>query len=157
MNNLILIPSLFICFSTDLNGLIILPHLGQIFPENIPSDTTNPVGIIQDAINNYFRHKAFGKTKLNGEIILIITDGIQDACQAVCEVITNSTHKMEYEKELGISIIELVHDPQSRKFLKSLDDQLQSINAKLGIYNTINLENLEAMSLTDLLIDVIND
>ena len=57
--------------------------VGQIFVENIPGDTTNLVGVLQDAINNYFQSKAVGKTKPNGEIILIITGGIKNDRQCV--------------------------------------------------------------------------
>ncbi|WP_016952061.1 VWA domain-containing protein [Anabaena sp. PCC 7108] len=129
----------------------------QIFEECIPADTTNLVGVLQDAINNYFTRKAAGKSKPNGEIILVITDGRQDDKQAVCEVIINATHKMEHEKELGISIIQVGNDPQATKFLKALDDQLQSIGAKFDICDTVALDDLENMSLVDVLINAIND
>jgi hypothetical protein len=59
-------------------------ELGQIFPGNIPADTINLVSVLQDVINNYFRPKVVGKTKPNGAIISIITDGIQDNFDAVC-------------------------------------------------------------------------
>jgi uncharacterized protein with von Willebrand factor type A (vWA) domain len=131
--------------------------VAQIFAENLPADTTNLVGVLQDAINNYFQRKAAGKSKPNGEIILVITDGIPHDRQAVYEVIINATHKMEHEKELGISIIQVGSDPQARKFLKALDDQLQSIGAKFDICDTITLEDLEEMSLTDVLMNAIND
>jgi hypothetical protein len=131
--------------------------ISEIFAENIPADTTNLVGVLQDAINNYFKRKAAGLSKPNGEIILVLTDGRQDDKQAVCEVIINATHKMEHEKELGISIIQVGSDPQATKFLKALDDQLQSVGAKFDICDTITLEQLEEMSLTDVLINAIND
>jgi hypothetical protein len=47
---------------------------------------------------------------------------------------------------MAISIIELVHDPQARKFLKALDNKLKSVGAKLEIYHS---SNLEEMILTD--------
>ncbi|MBK1990936.1 VWA domain-containing protein [Sphaerospermopsis aphanizomenoides BCCUSP55] len=131
--------------------------VAQIFAENIPADTTNLVGVLQDAINNYFQRKAAGKTKPNGEIILVITDGTPNDRQAVYEVIINATHKMENDQELGISIIQVGADPQATKFLKALDDKLQSIGAKFDICDTITLEDLEEMSLTDVLMNAIND
>ncbi|MFM2064169.1 MAG: hypothetical protein RLZZ507_3840 [Cyanobacteriota bacterium] len=131
--------------------------VSQIFAENQPADTTNLVGVLQDAINNYFTRKAAGKTKPNGEIILVITDGIPYDRQAVCEIIINATHKMEHEKELGISIIQVGSNSQATKFLKALDEQLQSIGAKFDICDTITLEDLEEMNLTDVLWNAIND
>ncbi|MBD2691723.1 vWA domain-containing protein [Anabaena catenula] len=129
----------------------------QIFEENIPDDTTNLVGVLQDAINNYFTRKAAGQSKPNGEIILVITDGRQDDKQAIYEVIINATHKMEHEKELGISIIQVGNDPQAKKFLKALDDQLQSVGAKFDICDTVAFDDLENMNLVDVLINAIND
>jgi hypothetical protein len=41
---------------------------------------------------------------------------------------------------LEISIIELVHDPQARKFIKALDNKLKIIGTKLEICDSINLE-----------------
>ncbi|MBD2292705.1 hypothetical protein H6G06_04190 [Anabaena sphaerica FACHB-251] len=131
--------------------------VAQIFAENLPADTTNLVGVLQDAINNYFARKAVGKTKPNGEIFLVITDGIPDDRQAVYEIIINATHKMEHEKELGISIIQVGSDSQATKFLKAVDNELQSIGAKFDICDTITLEDLEEMSLTDVLMNAIND
>lgn len=129
----------------------------QIFEENIPDDTTNLVGVLQDAINNYFTRKAAGQSKPNGEIILVITDGRQDDKQAIYEVIINATHKMEHEKELGISIIQVGNDPQATKFLQALDDQLQSVGAKFDICDTLSFDDLENMNLVDVLINAIND
>ncbi|MHC5730033.1 MAG: VWA domain-containing protein, partial [Nostoc sp.] len=59
----------------------------QIFLENDPSGTTNLASVLQDALNNYFQRKAAGKTKPNGETILVITDGEPDDRKAVFEVI----------------------------------------------------------------------
>ncbi|MEA5577161.1 VWA domain-containing protein [Anabaena sp. UHCC 0451] len=131
--------------------------VSQIFSENIPADTTNLVGVLQDAINNYFTRKAAGKTKPNGEIILVITDGITNNRQAVCEIIINATLKMEHEKELGISIIQVGADSQATKFLNAVDNELQSIGAKFDICDTITLDDLEEMSLTDVLINALTD
>lgn len=131
--------------------------VAQIFSENLPADTTNLVGALQDAINNYFTRKAAGKTKPNGEIILIITDGIANNRQAVCDLIINATHQMEYEQELGISIIQVGSDSQATKFLNAVDNELQSIGAKFDICDTMTLEDIESMNLTDVLMKAIND
>ncbi|WP_353929702.1 VWA domain-containing protein [Okeanomitos corallinicola TIOX110] len=131
--------------------------VAQIFAEEIPADSTNLVGVLQDAINNYFSRKVTGKTKPNGEIILVITDGTQHNQQAVCEIIINATHKMDNEKELGISFIQVGSDSQATKFFQSLDDKLQSIGAKFDICDTIKLEDLQEISLTEVLMNAIND
>ncbi|MEH1951535.1 VWA domain-containing protein [Nostoc sp. C052] len=131
--------------------------VAQIFLENDPSGTTNLAGVLQDALNNYFQRKAAGKSKPNGETILVITDGEPDDRKAVFEVIIHATRQMERDEELGISIIQVGSDAQATKFLKALDDQLQSVGAKFDICDTVTLDDLEEMSLVDVLTNAITD
>jgi uncharacterized protein with von Willebrand factor type A (vWA) domain len=131
--------------------------VAQIFSENDPAGTTNLAGVLQDAINNYFQRKASGKTKPNGETILVITDGEPDDRKAVFEVIISATRQMERDEELGISIIQVGSDAQATKFLKALDDQLEGVGAKFDICDTITLDDMEEMSLADILMNAITD
>jgi uncharacterized protein with von Willebrand factor type A (vWA) domain len=131
--------------------------VAQIFLENDPSGTTNLAGVLQDALNNYFQRKAAGKSKPNGETILVITDGEPDDRKAVFEVIIHATRQMERDEELAISIIQIGSDAQATKFLKALDDQLQSVGAKFDICDTVTLDDLEEMSLVDVLTNAITD
>jgi len=131
--------------------------VAQIFLENDPAGTTNLAGVLQDAINNYFQRKAAGKSKPNGETILVITDGEPDDRKAVFEVIIHATRQMERDEELAISIIQVGLDAQATKFLKALDDQLQSVGAKFDICDTVTLDDLEDMSLVDVLTNAITD
>ncbi len=131
--------------------------VAQIFLENDPSGTTNLAGVLQDATKNYFQRKAAGKTKANGETILVITDGEPDDRKAVFEVIISTTRQMERDEELGISIIQVGNDAQATKFLKALDDQMQSVGAKFDICDTITLDDMEDMSLADVLMNAVTD
>jgi uncharacterized protein with von Willebrand factor type A (vWA) domain len=131
--------------------------VAQIFLENDPAGTTNLASVLQDAINNYFQRKAAGKTKPNGETILVITDGEPDDRRAVFEVIIQATRQMEKDEELAISMIQVGSDAQATKFLKALDDQLQGVGAKFDICDTVTLEDLEDMSLADVLMNAITD
>ncbi|MBD2413699.1 hypothetical protein FACHB389_15985 [Nostoc calcicola FACHB-389] len=131
--------------------------VAQIFLENDPAGTTNLAGVLQDATNNYFQRKAAGQSKPNGETILVITDGEPDDRKAVFEVIIHATRQMERDEELGISIIQVGSDAQATKFLKALDDQLQSVGAKFDICDTVTLDDLEEMSLVDVLSNAITD
>ncbi|NJM69928.1 MAG: VWA domain-containing protein [Scytonema sp. RU_4_4] len=131
--------------------------VAQIFLENDPGGTTNLAGVLQDATNNYFQRKAAGQTKLNGETILVITDGEPDDRKAVFEVVINASHQMERDEELGISIIQVGSDAQATKFLKALDDQMESVGAKFDICDTITLDEMEDMSLADVLMNAVTD
>ncbi|WP_353929703.1 VWA domain-containing protein [Okeanomitos corallinicola TIOX110] len=129
----------------------------QIFQENDPAGTTNLASVLQDALNNYFQRKAAGQTKANGDTILVVTDGEPDDRKAVFEVIISATRQMDKDEELGISMIQVGSDPQATKFLKALDDQLQSVGAKFDICDTVTLDDLEEMSLSDVLMNAITD
>lgn len=131
--------------------------VAQIFQENDPAGTTNLAAVLQDAVNNYFQRKAAGQTKPNGETILVITDGEPDDRRAVFEVIIKATSQMERDEELAITMIQVGSDAQATKFLKALDDQLQGVGAKFDICDTITLDDLEDMSLADVLMNAIND
>jgi uncharacterized protein with von Willebrand factor type A (vWA) domain len=131
--------------------------VSQIFQENEPAGTTNLAGVLNNVLDNYFQRKASGQTKPNGETILVITDGEPDDRKAVFEVIIQATRRMDRDEELGISIIQVGADPQATKFLKALDDQLQGVGAKFDICDTLILEDLEDMSLADVLANAIND
>jgi uncharacterized protein with von Willebrand factor type A (vWA) domain len=131
--------------------------VAQIFLENDPAGTTNLAGVLQNALDNYFQRKAAGKTKPNGETILVVTDGEPDDRKAVFEVIIKATQQMESDEELAISMIQVGSDAQATKFLKALDDQLQSVGAKFDICDTITLDDMEDMSLADILMNAITD
>ncbi|WP_096592041.1 VWA domain-containing protein [Calothrix sp. NIES-2098] len=159
------------CEEFDLDGLTIYlfakafkrydnvtsSHIKQIFTENLPGDTTNLAGVLQHAINHYFQRKAEGKTKPAGEVILVVTDGAPGDRQAVFEVIINATQRLENPQELRISLIQVGADTKATKFLHAIDDDLQSVGAKFDICDTITLDELEDMSLTDVLIKAITD
>ncbi|MBE9189594.1 VWA domain-containing protein [Gloeocapsopsis crepidinum LEGE 06123] len=131
--------------------------VAQVFQENDPVGTTNLAIVLQDAIKNYFQRKAAGKTKPQGETILVVTDGEPDDRRAVFEVIINATQQMERDEELAISFIQVGSDPQATKFLKAIDDQLQGVGAKFDICDTVTLDDLEDMSLSEVLLNAIHD
>lgn len=128
-----------------------------IFMENDPMGTTNLAGVLQDATDNYFKRKAAGETKPEGEIILVVTDGEPDDRRAVMQTIVNASRKMDRDEELGISIIQVGNDPGAARFLKALDDDLQGVGAKFDICDTITLEDMEDLSIAEVLVRAIED
>lgn len=131
--------------------------VAQIFQENDPAGTTNLASVLQDATKNYFQRKAAGQTKPQGETILVITDGEPDDRRAVFEVIINATQQMQRDEELAISMIQVGSDAQATKFLKAIDDQLMGVGAKFDICDTVTLDDLEDMSLSEVLLNAIAD
>ncbi|MFN6463435.1 MAG: vWA domain-containing protein [Nostoc sp. DedVER02] len=131
--------------------------VGQIFRENDPSGTTDLASVLQHATDDYLRRKAAGQTKPNGETILVITDGEPDDRKAVMKVIIEASRRIDRDEELAISFIQVGTDAQATRFLKVLDDELQSAGAKFDICDTITMEDMEDMSLSEVLLNAIND
>ncbi|AFZ13189.1 von Willebrand factor type A [Crinalium epipsammum PCC 9333] len=131
--------------------------VAQIFQENDPSGTTDLAGVLKDATDKYFQRKAAGQTKANGETILVITDGEPDDRKAVMRVIIEASRHMDRDEELAISLIQVGNDATATRFLKVLDDELQGAGAKFDLVDTITLDDMENFTLTEVLLNAIND
>lgn len=131
--------------------------VAQIFQENDPMGTTNLAGVLQDATDQYFQRKTAGQTKPNGETILVITDGEPDDRKAVMRVIIEASRHMERDEELAISLIQVGTDATATRFLKALDDELHGAGAKFDIVDTISLDDMENMTLPEVLLSAIQD
>ncbi|BAY11962.1 vWA domain-containing protein [Calothrix sp. NIES-2098] len=131
--------------------------VAQIFRENDPSGTTDLAGVLKHATDDYFQRKAANKTKPNGETILVVTDGEPDDRKAVMKVIIEASRRMDRDEELAISFIQVGNDANATRFLKVLDDELQGAGAKFDICDTVTMEDMEDMSLSEVLLNAIND
>jgi len=129
----------------------------QIFQENDPSGTTDLASVLKHATDDYLQRKASGATKPNGETILVVTDGEPDDRKAVMKVIIEASRRLDRDEELAISFIQVGNDPQATRFLKILDDDLQSAGAKFDICDTVTMDDMEDMSLSEVLLNAIND
>ncbi len=131
--------------------------VAQIFKENEPSGRTDLASVLQDATNSYLQRKAAGQTKANGETILVVTDGEPDDRKAVMKVIIEASRRMERDEELAISFVQVGTDAQATKFLKVLDDELQGAGAKFDIVDTVTMDDMEDMTLSEVLLNAIVD
>ena len=131
--------------------------VAEIFLENDPSGTTDLAGVLKHATDDYLQRKAVGQTKPNGETILVVTDGEPDDRKAVMKVIIEASRRIDRDEELAISFIQVGTDQQATRFLKVLDDELQSAGAKFDICDTITMEDMEDLSLSEVLLNAIND
>jgi uncharacterized protein with von Willebrand factor type A (vWA) domain len=129
----------------------------NIFLENDPSGRTDLAGVLTDALNNYFQRKAAGTTQANGETILVVTDGEPDDRKAVVQLIIDASQKLDRDEELAISFIQVGTDESATKFLKILDDDLERAGAKFDIVDTITMNDMEDMTLREVLLNAIID
>ena len=131
--------------------------VAQIFQENDPMGRTDLSGVLEDATDDYFKRKAAGQTKLNGETILVITDGEPDNRKDVMKVIIEASLRIDRDEELAISLIQVGRDAMATRFLKALDDDLQGAGAKFDIVDTVTLDDMENMTLAEVLLNAIID
>jgi vWA found in TerF C terminus len=128
-----------------------------IFQENDPSGRTDLAGVLSDALANYFSRKTKGQTAANGELILVVTDGEPDDRKAVMQVILEATQKLDRDEELAISFIQVGIDAAATQFLKILDDDLGKAGAKFDIVDTITMNDMEDLTLKEVLLSAISD
>ncbi|MBP0021641.1 MAG: hypothetical protein J7647_29310 [Cyanobacteria bacterium SBLK] len=129
----------------------------RIFLENHPSGRTGLSGVLEDALHNYFERKSQGIAQPNGEIFLVVTDGTFRDREAVMRVIINASQQIEKDEELGISFIQVGSDREVSCFLQWLDDGLPQVGAKFDIVDTVTLDRMETMALTEVLVNAILD
>jgi hypothetical protein len=130
----------------------------DIFLENDPVGRTALDLVLKDALDRYFERKASGQmVDKEGETLFVVTDGVPDDQRAVVELIVEATQRLEQDQDLAISFIQVGNDPGVREFFKALDDDLDKVGAKFDICDTITLEDMEDMSLVEVMIQAIED
>ena len=129
----------------------------QIYAQNEPMGKSDLKSVLQDALDNYFQRKAEGKAKPNGETMLIITDSIPDEPKEIIRLIIDASQKIERDEELGISFIQVGNDRKATYYFEALDDLLEGAGAKFDIVDTISIDDMENMSLTDVLLNALID
>ncbi|MDJ0598776.1 MAG: VWA domain-containing protein [Crocosphaera sp.] len=129
----------------------------KVYEENEPMGQTDLAAVLEDGLNNYFERKAAGTAQTNGETFLIITDGEPTDRKAVISLIMDASQKVDREDELGISFIQVGTDKEATRFFKALDDDLEGAGAKFDIVDTVTVDDMKGMSLTDVLLNALID
>lgn len=129
--------------------------VAQVFAENSPSGGTDTAGALKLVLDAYTTRKAAGTAK--PVIIVCITDGAPNDEKAVDNVIINHANSMTEDGETGITFVQIGKDVHARAFLKHLDDDLQGLGAKYDIVDTKNDEEMDSISITDILTQAITD
>jgi len=127
----------------------------QIFKENSPSGSTDTAAALKLVFDGYNSRKKSGSAK--PMIVVCVTDGEPTDQTAVDKVITSHSNSLSDDGETGITFVQIGKDANARAFLKHLDDDLQGLGAKYDIVDTKNEEEMENLSITDLLVQAITD
>lgn len=119
-----------------------------------PMGGTDFVPVLTDILENHFKGD-------KPTTVLIVTDGEPSdgvaGQRALANLIINATKRMEGDGELGLEFIQIGNDPAAQAFLKKLDDELQAAGAKFDIVDTKTCDELENMSIEDVLLAAVND
>ena len=129
----------------------------KVYEENQPMGQTDLATVLQDALDDYFKRNPAGTAKVNGVTFLIITDGEPTDRKAVINLIMDAAQKVDREDELGISFIQVGTDKEATRFFKALDDDLEGVGAKFDIVDTVTVDDLNGMPLTDVLLNALFD
>ena len=133
-------------------------RVAGVFKESGPSGSTILAPALRVVFANYLENKKTGKTKPNGELLVVVTDGQPEDESAVAKEISQFTHKLENgDGEYGILFLQVGKDTAATKFLKGLDDDLVKQGAKFDIVDTKTMEEMDGVSLTDALMAALDD
>lgn len=127
----------------------------QIFTENSPSGSTDTAAALKLVFDGYNARKAAGTAK--PMIVVCVTDGEPTDQKAVDRVITEHANSMSEDGETGVTFVQIGKDPAARAFLEHLDNDLQGLGAKFDIVDCKNEEEMENISITELLAMAITD
>lgn len=131
-------------------------RVDRVFEENEPSGGTDLAGVLSHAFNAYFERRGKrGGTR--PETILVVTDGEPDDPKAVIKTIMNASRCIQRDEELAVSLVQVGNDPNARRFLELLDDELVSAGAPFDICDTVTLDEVEDIGLTEVLLGAIHD
>jgi hypothetical protein len=117
----------------------------QVFVENDPSGSTALDLVLRDAFSS----------RKGATTIIVVTDGEPNDKAAVARLITEESNKLEKDEDLAISFIQVGKNEDAKNYLKSLDDDLKL--AKFDIVDTVTFDDMENMTLTEVLTNAIND
>jgi len=133
-------------------------HIGELFKDRKPAGKANLGAVLKDATDRYFERRAMERSQPNGETILVVTGGdIVNPLLEITRILVNASNQLSHEEELAIELIRVGADARAAEFFRMLDDELQASGAKYDICDTVTLEDMEEISLTDVLLRAITD
>lgn len=124
----------------------------RIFNENDPSGSTALHKVLEAALSDWASRRP-----PEGETILVVTDGEPDDRKAVMKLIIEYSRKMDADEELAISFIQIGNAQEASRFLKLLDDELQGAGAKFDIVDTVTQDDMDNLTLQEVLLKAISD
>lgn len=145
------------------NGNIFYPNVRpeqvqQMFQENEPCGGTAMADVLKNALDAYFTKRDTGKSKPNGDVIFVITDGEPDSQIDVINTLVNAAFRLRPSDNLAINFIQIGNDASATQFLKVLDEDLvPKYKIPYDFIKTIKIGDLERQGLTQTILNLINE
>ena len=128
--------------------------VAEIFNTVEPMGGTSFTEVMEDVFETHFAGD-------KPTTVLVVTDGCPSdgvvGQQALAKLLVKTANRLEGDAELGVEFIQIGEDPTAHEFLKKLDDDLVSAGSKFDIVDTKTMEDLDGMSITDVLLAAVND
>lgn len=130
--------------------------VAEIFRTSGPGGGTDFVPVLTDVFK-----KHFSKADDRPTTVVVVTDGEPssgvDGQKAVAKLIVENANKLEADADFGLLFLQIGDDPGATAFLKKLDDDLQRAGAKFDIVDSKTADDLENISIEELLLAAVND
>lgn len=126
----------------------------DLFASTSPNGGTDFVPVLKAVFDRHFQQD-------KPSTVVVVTDGEpsdgEAGQKALIKLLKETAGKLEADNELGITFIQVGDDKAASAFLKKLDDDLVAEGAKWDIVDTKTCDELESLSITDVLLAAIND
>ena len=133
--------------------------VAQVFAENEPNGGTDTASVLSTIFAAYQDAKKVLQDQAKPILVVVVTDGEPNDREAVKTVLREFAKGLTDNgagdtDEAGILFLQVGNDPQAKAFLTELDD---SLNARFDIVDTKTMDELEGISLTDALLQALDD
>ncbi|MBY0550634.1 MAG: VWA domain-containing protein [Candidatus Obscuribacterales bacterium] len=130
-------------------------RIDTIYKEVQPAGGTDTAKVVGQRLDAYFERKKAGKAK--PLCLFVLTDGVPDDEAELKKVIIQASNRIEKDEEIAICFVQVGKDEDATKFLKELDDGLTKQGAKFDIVDTLPIDEIENLTVEELLVKAFTD
>jgi uncharacterized protein YegL len=133
----------------------------QIWKENSPGGSTDTATALRTRLEAYRNRYKNDPTNTKPIIFAVVTDGEPTDRKAVRDVIIQHTKWMKDHNlddlSTGISFLQVGKDISATAFLQELDEKLEGEGAKFDIVSTKTFDQLENLSIEEVLVEALTN
>jgi len=127
----------------------------EIFKGEQPFGTTALAEVLQKALDNFFAKRDSGRLKLNGELIIVVTDGDADNKWEVKRVLVNGSNRLRPNDKLTVAFFPMGNDPALAKFMNELDTDLVREGASRDYVEVMKMSDIEQQGIQQVLMNTL--